>query len=62
MRALREAGAHLGEAEMERGDVGLEVGRAERSGDEERVEVWREAGGEDLERAKESLRRLVGTA
>lgn len=59
--ALRAAGAHLGEAEMERGDVGLEVSRAERSGDEERVLVWKEAAGpEDLERAKESLRRLVG--
>lgn len=56
VRALREAGAHLGEMEIERGDVGLEIARA----DEEGRGVWREAAGGEYERAGQVLRALLG--
>ena len=58
--ALRDAGAHLGEVEIERGDVGLEIARAARTGDEGATAVWVAAAGLNLDRAKESLRALIG--
>jgi lysophospholipase len=54
--ALRGAGAHLGETEIERGDVGLEILRAEMSNE---ASSWMEAAGEDVERAKLSARNIV---
>lgn len=56
VRALRAAGAHLGEAEIERGDVGLELARADGEG----KEVWRVAAGEEgLTRASEAVLGLM---
>ncbi|KAK4704669.1 L-asparaginase, partial [Phenoliferia sp. Uapishka_3] len=59
VEVLKEAGAHFGEIEVERGDVGLEIMKAERSGDAGALDVWTIAAGPDLQRAKDSLRALV---
>lgn len=57
VQALREAGAHLGEVEIERGYVGLELLRA----DEDGKRVWTAAAGEDgLTRAREAISALLG--
>ncbi|ORY74287.1 asparaginase-domain-containing protein [Leucosporidium creatinivorum] len=56
--ALKQAGAHLGETELEGGDVGLELLKARRSGDSEAEAVWREAAGAALSRAVESVKLL----
>lgn len=56
VRMLVDAGASLGETEIERGDVGLEILRAEKLGD---TEVWEIAAGKDFERAKEVFRKFV---
>ncbi|GAA5976588.1 hypothetical protein JCM11641_001348 [Rhodosporidiobolus odoratus] len=53
VKALRAAGAHLGEMELESGAVGLEVIKAEKTGDPSWWEVWNEAASEeDLKKAK----------
>lgn len=57
VQSLRAAGAHLGEAEIERGDVGLELLRADKDG----REVWKLAAGNDaLTRASEAILSLLG--
>lgn len=56
VQALRAAGAHLGEAEIERGDVGLELLRADTDG----KEVWRLAADDEaLTRASEAILTLM---
>lgn len=52
---LLDVGASLGETEIERGDVGMEIRRAEKRGD---AELWEIVAGRDFERAKEACRRL----
>ena len=56
--ALKQAGAHLGETELEGGEVGLEVIKARKNGDAAAEAVWREAAGDAFERAVESVRTL----
>lgn len=56
--SLKNAGAHFGEVEIERGDVGLEVARASK-GDAASLELWKTACGNDLDRAKRALKGLV---
>lgn len=53
VKGLRAAGAHLGNLEIDSGEVGMAVMRMEKSRKEGEVEVWKEAGGEEtLEKAK----------
>lgn len=53
VKALRSAGAHFAELEIVSGEVGLAVVRAERSGNDEALEIWKEAAGDAaLEKAK----------
>ncbi|GAA6007005.1 hypothetical protein JCM11491_001474 [Sporobolomyces phaffii] len=53
VQALRSAGAHLAELEIASGDVGMAVVRAEKVGNEDALEIWKEAAGEaTLEKAK----------
>ncbi|GAA5892855.1 hypothetical protein JCM8208_004105 [Rhodotorula glutinis] len=60
VKALRAAGAHFSERELEAGDVGLEVAKADKAGDAESRRVWLEALGEEgVERAKLALRALL---
>ncbi|GAA6055365.1 hypothetical protein JCM3770_001073 [Rhodotorula araucariae] len=60
VRALRAAGARFTEAELEAGEVGLEVVKAERAADALAVEGWAEALGEDgVVKAKAALRALL---
>ncbi|GAA5835133.1 hypothetical protein JCM9279_007207 [Rhodotorula babjevae] len=60
VKALRAAGAHFSERELEAGDVGLEVAKAEKAVDDGAREVWLEALGEEgVERAKSALRTLL---
>lgn len=55
---LKRVGAHLGETEITRGDVGLSIFRSEKAGTEA---AWRLAcGEEDYERAKKVVLALVG--
>lgn len=62
VKALRAAGAHFSEREIEAGDVGLEVAKAEKANDAVAAGVWLEALGEDgVRRAKAALRALVGS-
>ena len=55
VRILKDAGANLGETEIERGDVGLEILRAEKRGE---GEIWRLAAGTRYLIAKEVARKL----
>lgn len=60
VKALRAAGAHFSERELEAGDVGLEVAKAEKAADAGAKEVWLEALGEEgVGRAKVALRALL---
>ncbi|GAA5921546.1 hypothetical protein JCM3775_003098 [Rhodotorula graminis] len=60
VKALRAAGAHFSERELEAGDVGLEVAKADKAGDAEARGIWLEALGEEgVERAKLALRALL---
>ncbi|GAA6058789.1 hypothetical protein JCM10212_001905 [Sporobolomyces blumeae] len=53
VKSLRAAGAHLSELEIDSGEVGLAVRRAEKSKVPEAVQVWHEAAEhETLEKAK----------
>ncbi|BGP38398.1 hypothetical protein JCM10449v2_002330 [Rhodotorula kratochvilovae] len=62
VRALRAAGARFSETELEAGDVGLEVVKAERAAAPLASEVWVEAlGGEGVEKAKAALRGLLAS-
>lgn len=59
VQALKQVGAHLGETELEAGDVGLEIMKVRSSGDAEAEAVWAEAAGEAaLGRALEAVRLL----
>ncbi|BGP30505.1 hypothetical protein JCM10296v2_002260 [Rhodotorula toruloides] len=63
VRSLKAAGAHLSEAEVESGQVGLEIVKAEKAVDATAREVWLEAvGEEEVERAKAVLIGLVATS
>ncbi|GAA5887281.1 hypothetical protein JCM6882_002473 [Rhodosporidiobolus microsporus] len=56
VKALKAAGAHLSEQEIESGKVGLEVLKAEKAADPARQALWEEAATmEELERAKAVL-------
>lgn len=62
VRALKAAGAHLSEAEIAAGHVGLEVLRARRSGNVEAEEIWAEALGGDpdaLSRAVAIVQQMI---
>lgn len=53
---LKKCGAHLGEVELERGEVGMEIARSYKLGKAEDLAVWKSACGDDLERAKDIFR------
>ncbi|GAA6034872.1 hypothetical protein JCM8097_009342 [Rhodosporidiobolus ruineniae] len=61
VKSLRAAGGHLSEQEIEGGQVGLEVIKAERGAEAEMaLQVWAEAAGEEgLERAKAALKAML---
>lgn len=50
---LKKCGAHLGEVELERGDVGMEIARSYKLGKVEDLALWESACGDEWERAKE---------
>lgn len=58
VEALCSAGAHLGETEVMRGDVGLEILKAEKIKSRD-VEAWQLAAGDDLARARAVLLALL---
>ncbi|KAH8914941.1 asparaginase-domain-containing protein [Atractiella rhizophila] len=58
VKALVKAGAHLGDGEISRGEVGLEIWRREVERDEDGLRVFRETG-VDFEEAKAACRRFV---
>ncbi|SCZ93091.1 BZ3500_MvSof-1268-A1-R1_Chr6-2g08455 [Microbotryum saponariae] len=60
VESLRNAGAHLGEVEIERGDVGVEIARAWKRDDGIARKLWeRAADAQELQRAEAALRKFV---
>ncbi|SCV67846.1 BQ2448_5457 [Microbotryum intermedium] len=60
VESLRNAGAHLGEVEIERGDVGVEIARAWKRDDGIAKKLWERAADlQELERAKVALRKFL---
>lgn len=61
VQALKAAGAHLSEAEIENGAVGLEMLKAKRAGDVVAEDIWVEAAGDAavLERAMDVVRQML---
>lgn len=58
--ALKSTGAHLGESEIENGEVGLEILKVLKGGNEKNIEIWKLSCGDDWDRAIECLKLIVG--